>query len=128
MKVLLQEDFITLKYDAENHWLLAEWKGYQTVESVKAGCEKMLEYLISYKANKVLNDNTLVTGIWSCASAWVGNDWFPRMSAAGLEKFAWVYSKSVFSRLSTDESLKNMVDNSIAKTFTNYADAGRWLN
>lgn len=127
MKVLLEETSITISCDEENHWLVADWKGYQTVESIRFGCEEILKFLIQYKLTKVLNNNSLVTGIWSGASAWVGNEWFPRMIQAGLKKFAWVYSKSALSRLSTDESLKNLENKSATKTFFEISDAIEWL-
>jgi hypothetical protein len=126
-EVLLKEKSITIEYDRENQWILVDWIGYHTVDSVKSGCERMLEFLVQYKCHKVLNDNTNVTGIWSGASAWVGGDWLPRMSAAGLKYFAWVYSPSAFSRLSTDESLRNLSEKHIAQTFDDIQSAKAWL-
>lgn len=126
-ELLLKEKSIVLEYDPENQWILADWIGYQTVDSVKHGCEKMLEFLVQKKCGKVLNDNTHVTGIWSGASAWVGSDWLPRMSKAGLRQFAWVYSPSAFSRLSTNESLRNLDQKEIAKTFDDKDSAMEWL-
>lgn len=126
-ELLLKEKSIVLEYDSENQWIQADWIGYQTVDSVKHGCEKILEFLIQYKCSKVLNDNTNVTGIWSGASAWVGGDWLPRMAKAGLRQFAWVYSPSAFSRLSTNESLRNLNQKEIAKTFDDIDTARAWL-
>lgn len=126
-KVLLKEKSIVIEYDSKNHWLEADWVGYQTVDSVKNSCERMLEFLKEYKCEKVVNNNTHVTGIWSGASVWVGRDWFPRMAAAGLKYFAWIYSESAFSRLSTNESLRNLQNKEIAKTFESIEEGRRWL-
>lgn len=126
-EVLLKEKSIVIEYDPVNNWILVDWIGYQTVDSVKHGCEKMLEFLSQYRCQKVINDNTNVTGIWSGASAWVGSDWLPRMSKAGLKQFAWVYSPSAFSRLSTDESLRNLNQKEIARTFNDMEAAREWL-
>ncbi len=126
-EILLKERSVIIEYNPEGNWLEVDWLGYQTVDSVKNGCERMLEFLIQYKCSKVLNDNTNVTGIWSGASAWVGGDWLPRMKEAGLECFAWVYSPSAFSRLSTDESLRNLKEKYIARTFDNKEEGLAWL-
>ena len=94
------DEFITIELDAANNWLYVNWIGYQTEASVKHGCEKMLLALTQYNSTKVLNDNTHVVGIWTPASEWVGADWLPRMKAAGLRHFAWVYSPSRLSQVS----------------------------
>jgi hypothetical protein len=126
-QVLLREKAIVIEYYPEHQYIAVDWIGYQTVDSVKYGCEKMLEFLSQYNCRRVLNDNTNVTGIWSGASAWVGGDWFPRMAEAGLQHFAWVYSPSAFSRLSTDESLRFLEEKKIARTFDNTEAAREWL-
>lgn len=126
-EVLLKEKSIVIEYDPDEKWILTDWVGYQTVDAVKYGCEKMLQFLLQYKCRKVINDNTNVTGIWSGASVWVGSDWLPRMSRAGLKQFAWVYSPSAFSRLSTDESLRNLEQKNIARTFESMEEAREWL-
>ena len=121
------EDFITIDYDQQQHWLYADWIGYQTEGSVMAGCEKMLEALVQFKVTRILNDNTRVLGIWTPAAVWVGADWFPRMKAAGLKHFAWVYSPSILSQVSTNESIKSTPLPDIINTFYNIEEAREWL-
>lgn len=124
--LIFEESFIQISYDAEEPWLYANWTGFQTVKSVKEGCEKMLQIMVEESCFKVLNDNTLVEGIWSGAAVWVGSEWFPRMSDAGLKCFAWVYSPSVFSQLSTDKAL-NHTKESFVRTFYSVEEAKTWL-
>ncbi|MDX5346206.1 MAG: hypothetical protein LPJ89_10690 [Hymenobacteraceae bacterium] len=125
-KILVLDSYITIKYDNVGDWLYADWHGDQTEQSVMDGCEMMLHYLKQERCCKVLNDNTNVTSIWLDASKWVGEDWFPRMNDAGLKYFAWVYSPNVYSRLSTDESLK-YGGKSVAITFESIETARQWL-
>lgn len=122
-----QAEYLTISIDAENNWLYANWLGYQTEGSVKEGCEKMLEALQAYKLEKVLNDNTHVLGIWTPAAHWVGTDWFPRMEAAGLKYFAWIYSPSRLSQVSTNESINNTPLPHLIKTFYKKEEAEDWL-
>jgi len=124
--LLFSESFIQISYDAEGDWIYANWIGFQTVKSVKEGCEKILQALIDESCVKVLNDNTQVEGIWSGAATWVGAEWFPRMSEAGLKCFAWVYSPSVFSQLSTDKAL-NHTKESFVRVFYTLEEAKTWL-
>lgn len=127
MKMLLQESFLNIHIDFENHWLIADWKGYQKADSIKQGCEKILEFLKEYNVKKVLYNNLSTAGIWSGASSWVGNNWYPRLVEAGLTHCAWVYSSSMLSRLSTNEFLKYTGDNNLIKTFSEKKKAVEWL-
>jgi hypothetical protein len=88
----------------------------------------MLELMVEHNLNTVLNDNTHVVGIWSGASEWGATDWFPRMKQAGLRCFAWVYSPSRFSQVSTDKTLSLMDAESFGiKMFNNILEAKEWL-
>ena len=40
-KYLFYEDNIAIEYDDQHSWIYADWKGYQTENSVKDGCEKI---------------------------------------------------------------------------------------
>ena len=123
---LFRETYIEISFNQEAQWIYADWRGFQTVASVKAGCEKILQALQLKSCTKVLNDNTHVQGIWSGASEWVAVDWFPRMRTAGMACFAWVYSPSVFSQLSTDKTL-NHTNEGFVKTFYDLKQATSWL-
>jgi hypothetical protein len=125
-ELLFQEKYIQIIYNSDEHWLYVNWLGFQTVKSVMEGCEKMLVCLREKSCQKVLNDNTLVDGIWSGAARWGADNWFPRMRQAGLEWFAWVYSPSVLSKLSTDKTLSLMQPDFI-QTFYDLEEAKLWL-
>jgi hypothetical protein len=126
-KPFFEEDFITIEYNSLNNWLYADWKGYQTEGSVKLGCENILQALLQYKCTKVLNDNTNVLGIWTPAAKWVGAEWFPRMEKAGLKYFAWVYSPSKLSQVSTTEAIHHTPDKELVQTFYEIEAAKKWL-
>ncbi|WP_034256589.1 hypothetical protein [Adhaeribacter aquaticus] len=126
LEVLVRKPFIEISYDTEGKWIYANWLGFNTVRTVKEGCEDILQALKQYSSDRVLNDNTHVQGIWSGASEWVAVDWFPRMRDAGMKWFGWVYSPSVFSQLSTDKTL-NHTNEGFVKTFYDYEHAAQWL-
>ncbi len=123
---LFKASNVEIFYNPEEKFIYANWKGYQPIEAVKAGCEKLLEAMKAKSCSKVLNDNTLVQGTWHGAAEWAAADWFPRMNKAGLKYFAWVYSPSVFSQLSTDKTISSAKNESI-KTFGSFKDAQQWL-
>ena len=122
-----ETDYVAIQEDIKNQWIFADWKGYQTEDSVKTGATKILEAMIHFKLTKVLNDNSNVVGIWSPAAKWGGTIWIPKMINAGLKHFAWVYSPSALSQFSTKETLKNAPDNEAFRTFVDIEEAKKWL-
>lgn len=126
LRLLHQNEYISLYFDYANDWLYADWTGDQTGESVKAGCLRMLDLLRQEQCHKVLNDNRRVTSMWLDASEWGGKEWFPAMAEAGLEYFAWIYSPNVYSRLSTDLTLEHTT-RPVVLTFDNPETAASWL-
>lgn len=120
-------NFIDIRYNQKKNRLDVDWLGYQNFESVKKGCMIMLDLLRKTGVNQVLNDNTQVMGNWSEAADWGADYWFPAMTEAGLQKFAWIYSPSVFSRLSADKSLTLRPGALDARFFDHKAEAIAWL-
>ncbi|MBC3541902.1 hypothetical protein ACFSC6_09360 [Rufibacter sediminis] len=126
-EIIYQDTYISILYQAEQQYIHADWTGFQTKQSVQEGCERILDAMGEFDCYKVLNDNTHVEGIWSSAAEWVGSDWFPRMRQAGMVAFAWVYSPSMFSRLSTDKSLRFTYDTTGIEVFDGVEEAQQWL-
>ena len=128
LQTLLEAPHIFIAYDHLNDWLFANWRGEQNLETVQHGALQMLRLLAQQRTRKVLNDNTLVTSMWSEASEWGGQIWFPQMVAAGLEYFAWVYSPNHYSRLSTDLTLEHTpATGPVVATFNDLEMAKSWL-
>jgi hypothetical protein len=127
LQTLLETTHLTIKYDHLNEWLHADWHGDQDLKSVQDGALEMLRLLQLQRCHKVLNDNTRVTSMWSEAAEWGGTEWFPAMTAAGLQYFAWIYSTNVYSRLSTDLTLQFTVGNPVVATFDDIETARAWL-
>lgn len=105
LQKLYHRDFVEISFDASNRWIHADWKGYQSDDSVKEGCELILEALTRFDASRVFNDNRRVVGIWTGVAEWIARDWFPRMRAAGMKKLALVYSPSRLSQISADAAM-----------------------
>ncbi|ALD22463.1 hypothetical protein [Hymenobacter sp. DG25A] len=123
---LLSQPHLLISYDYENEWLYADWIGDQDLQSVQEGCEQLLEFLKAERCQKVLNDNSRVTSMWSDAAEWGGKVWFPAMAEGGLKYFAWVYSPNHYSRLSTDLML-GYTTSPIVATFDDIGTASAWL-
>lgn len=127
LQILFENPHITIAYDHLNEWLYADWQGEHDLASVQQGALELLRLMPLQRCHKVLNDNTRVTSMWSEASEWGGKVWFPAMTAAGLQYFAWVYSPNLYSRLSTDLTLQFTTGSPVVATFDDMATAKAWL-
>lgn len=126
-ELIIQQPNLMVEYNHSDNWLYVSWCGFQPYDVVIDSCEKVLDAVLETRCSRMLNDNTHIEGIWSGAAKWVALDWFPRMQAAGLERFAWVYPPSTFSRLSADRALQFMDDQSFIRTFNDIEAASDWL-
>lgn len=120
-------NFIRIHYQPNHHYLQVEWLGYQNYDSVVKGCSILLKLMQNNNCHRVLNDNSLVKGNWSEASDWGASVWFPAMAEAGLEKFAWIYSPSTFSRIAANKSLPPHYEAVQVAFFDNREEALNWL-
>lgn len=123
------DDFINIVYHYHFEWISVDWKGYQSEPSIKNGYTKITEAIEKFKCYQILNDNTNIIGIWTPASKWIGLEWIPKTIDQGIKKIAWVYSTSIMSRISVDESIKHIPDLYLNKvrTFYNVQGAREWL-
>jgi CheY-like chemotaxis protein len=126
---LFHSSFIDIYHDPKASYLYVDWRGYQSVESAREGCERILDLMVQMNIDSVLNDNTHVIGSWRGAIEWEVNDWFPRMQRAGLRRFAWAVSPSKPSQVSTDMTV-DLIDAEAfgVKIFHNKMEAITWLN
>ena len=122
-----EDPTIKIALSTDQECLNVDWIGFQSLETVKRGCLKILSLLEINSVNKVVNDNSHVLGTWSEAAEWVGMDWFPMMEKAGLKYFAWVYSPSAFSLLSAQKSIDVAVGGITTQFFTDTTSAEAWI-
>ncbi|WP_439882836.1 hypothetical protein ACSX1A_06645 [Pontibacter sp. MBLB2868] len=126
-ELLYRNNHLAIEFNAIGNWLYVNWRGYQNRETVIDGCEKMLLLMKEHACYRILNDNTKVEGQWSAAAKWGADVWFPAMREAGLEWFAWIYSPSMFSRLSTDKMVSLTENPDFIKVFDDIDLARDWL-
>jgi hypothetical protein len=90
LKTPLGRTYLTIETDTANRWVLVNWQGYLTAESIKQGAEAYTAALAASGFACVLNDTRDVRGPWDHSMDWVINEWAPNAAAAGLKYFALV--------------------------------------
>lgn len=60
-EVLVDESHIEIGYNPEAKILHVNWKGNQTVASMKNGCDKILEFMKARDCSKIDTENTIAS-------------------------------------------------------------------
>jgi hypothetical protein len=124
MKVLYAADNILISFDPDTRIMFCRWIGHQSKEGIQESGAIMLRLLKDNKIQKILNDNTEVSGPWIDASEWTAGEWFPEIIEAGLRHFAWVLSTNIFAEISAKKAMPN---SEVVRSFHSYTEAYRWL-
>jgi len=122
-----QNGYVEIINHPEHAYAELNWKGFHNLNTVKDSGQKILDFMKDTGCNAILNNNLEVLGSWEDAMDWVAKEWFPMMHAAGLQYFAWIYSPSTFSKLSTSYTIALMEMNICLKEFDDKEEALVWL-
>lgn len=102
-----------LSYVENGNYVRLQWKGPQTLSTIKTGCQQLHELLLASGADKVLNDGRDVVGSWTSSIPWIVYCFLPRLRTAGVRKAAHVLARERKSHMS-------------AHAFRLYADFCEW--
>lgn len=119
--------YLTIDTDTANRWILVDWIGYLTADSIRAGAQAYTDALAKSGFSCVLNDTRSVRGPWDHSMDWVINVWAPNAAAAGLKHFAMVSTPESLA----DGSAANFYAQLTAfqaEVFDNLSSARAWLN
>ena len=119
--------YLTIDTDTANRWVLVDWIGYLTADSIRAGAQAYTDALAKSGFSCVLNDTRSVRGPWDHSMDWVINVWAPNAAAAGLKHFAMVSTPESLA----DGSAANFYAQLTAfqaEVFDNLSSARAWLS
>lgn len=119
--------YLTIDTDTTNRWILVDWIGYLTADSIRAGAQAYTDALAKSGFSCVLNDTRSVRGPWDHSMDWVINVWAPNAAAAGLKHFAMVSTPESLA----DGSAANFYAQLTAfqaEVFDNLSSARAWLS
>jgi hypothetical protein len=112
--------------DADVPCLTVVWKRQATSVQLRAVHERLLEFLRTYKLNKILGDDTALPLIEPEDQAWIASDWMPRAVAAGLKLAANKSPEAYVGRLAV-ETIKASQSLLAIRSFDHFDEARRWL-
>ncbi|MBC6699293.1 STAS/SEC14 domain-containing protein [Hymenobacter sp. BT190] len=119
--------YLTIDYDAANHWVCNNWIGYQTYTGVIAGADACLFPIRDNSCPYLLNDNRQVLGPWDHAVEWIATNWAPRAIEAGLTHFAHIVSSESLAASSAQSMFLGIGGRLHMRMFSDAAEAQQWL-
>ncbi|MGZ5243254.1 MAG: hypothetical protein ACXWEY_15090 [Bacteroidia bacterium] len=126
-RLLFQNINYIIECNAIDNWIKIIWGEQQSLDSIKYGYEKVLQYLYEQSSPRLLDDQSKVKNLLSESLDWLATDWYPRAERRGLKFHAMVYTRNNFSHLSA-EKLKKTLSNSIIQGFEDINVAKKWLS
>jgi hypothetical protein len=85
--------FYTASYDQKSDRIYSSWYGNITIDEIKTGTEKYLEFTGETKCLNLINDTSLL--IASCEATrkgWIAREWIQQLTEAGIKNVAFVVS------------------------------------
>jgi hypothetical protein len=119
--------YLTIEYDAANHWVYNNWIGYQTFTGIISGADACLFPLGENKCAYLLNDNRQVLGPWDHAIEWIATQWAPRAIEQDLTHFAHVASPESMAAQSAESMFLGIGNRLEMRMFSDIEAAKVWL-
>lgn len=119
--------FVTLEYDAANHWVYANWIGDQTYIGLVAGTEACLRLLHDNNCSCLFNDNRHVLSPWDNAHNWPATGWASHALAQGLTHLAHLVRPTSLISTGTEVLQEHRGKQLQLRAFAETAAAQQWL-
>lgn len=119
--------FLEARRLPDNSFILANWIGIQTLETIVMGGNQILALLRERPCAGFLNSNREVIGPWEIAVSWLAHKWVPKAKLLGLRYFAHVLSPGIYGRRSFQALYPKIAGQLEVKTFEDEKEAQAWL-
>lgn len=132
LKNELDEKYYELFYNAEKHYLYANWIGFATSQEIVDGATLLQHWQEEHRDQNVscyINDNREFKGTWGVEMQWVTEEWTPAVYNAGLRYCALVLSPDIFAQMSAaafDEASAE-IGKLNTRMFKTFEEAERWI-
>lgn len=120
--------YLTIDYDADNHWVCNTWSGAQSFAGMSMGADATLHALQKHRCGYLLNDGRQVVGPWDHIVPWMFTDWLPRALAQGLTHLAIVVSPEALAARPAEPLPAHLGSQVQLRVFEEGAAAHAWLH
>lgn len=112
--------------DSNHHWLFLEWAGELTLSAVQDACVAVAQCYLTRTYSHVLTSNLQVTEVGESVSTWLGMEFLPYLTMAGVEQLAWVGTPALVGHTQAP-TMVNRMPSLVLSLFDNTEEAIAWL-
>ncbi len=135
-KVLYDNGFMRLEYDASQECLYYIWENFTRTEEYKATLETLQNLVAELQPSKLLIDQRKRKILSREASEWFIKDWFPKFATVlpAQIKVAFVEAEDLFGKITSHDAITKLGKMYQAKYsleykyFDSYENATDWLH
>ena len=111
----------------DNSYILVNWIGIQTLETVMMGANQLLAMLHRQPCPGILNSNKELIGPWDEGAMFMGSKWARQAGLLGVEHFAQVLAPGIYGQRSFQKFYQFAQQHLQVETFATDAEAEAWL-
>jgi hypothetical protein len=127
-QVLLNKPYCEISYDSAKKVIVAQWKGFLTLDQTKEGCELMNEFIKKHEVKNHLSDHTHLKVLSKSVQDYLTGEWFAKVESLGLTKIAVKVAEDVFAQATVKKvNTQQKYGNMTIDTFGSYPAAYEWL-
>ncbi len=127
-KNAFNKTFYIIEYNRNLDIVDTLWYGYSSQTDLRKAMQIGLELHQEVKCAYKLNDNTMYTGPWADAVAWLQEEWLPKAMQAGVKYLAHVAAPDSFGETAGEIMQISAIGQQLNfGMFQNKTDAITWL-
>jgi hypothetical protein len=119
--------FLEAERKARNAYILVNWIGIQSIETIMMGANLLLTMLRQKSCAAILNSNKELIGPWNDGALFLGSKWAPQAKKLGVLYFAHVLAPGIYGKSSFQLFQQPGQHHLHIATFETDADAENWL-
>jgi hypothetical protein len=123
----LDKPWLTIRWDADNRCVRAEFKAFANSSEFRAGCQMILAAIRDRKAETLISDNRRLEGVTNEDQLWLRDTWFPLAVATSLTRIATVLAPRGLGRIASEDIIRRSDGQLVIRTFDSMPDALRWV-
>jgi hypothetical protein len=112
---------------ADNSYILVNWIGIQSIETVMMGASQLLTMLRQRTCVSIVNSNKELIGPWDDGALFMGSTWAIKAQLLGLNNFAQVLAPGIYGQRSFQKFRQLAQTHFQIETFETDAEAIKWL-
>jgi hypothetical protein len=126
---LLDEPWLSIRWDRLHKCVHAEFKRFVTSAEFRGGTTKILDAIRARGATAVVSDNRRLEGLTNLDQLWLRDSWLPLAGAAGINRLAVVVARHGLSRVAT-EAITGKFERTEFRThiFVSLPEALKWTS